>query len=146
MTDNNQTQASNYVDLGNNVYTTYVNAYAQANQRLLGYGKSLFEILTRPYTSNTPELTYRENFDRAQQILDLTVSEMQAAGQHLSSVVEELVAQNTKLQQNSLESSRGMVRTFISNLNYVKETTDQQFEGITKRVEDIQARTGVSAN
>ena len=145
MTENNQT-ASSYVDLGSSVYTTYVNAYAQANQRMLGFGKSMFEILTRPYASNTAEVAMRENFDRAQQILDLTVSELQAAGQHATSVVEELSAHNAKMQEKTLESSRGMVRTFISNLAYVKETTDQQFEGITKRVEDIQARAGVSAN
>ena len=39
-----------------------------------------------------------------------------------------------------MESARGLMKTVLSNLNYVKDTTDKQFEGFTKRVEEMQAR------
>jgi hypothetical protein len=33
-----------------------------------------------------------------------------------------------------------VINTGISNMNFVKETATQQFEDITKRLDDVQAR------
>ena len=67
-------ETKSYVDLASQTYAMIVDAYAQAQQRSLGYGKSVYEILTRPYASTAMETTYRENFDRANQIVELSVS------------------------------------------------------------------------
>ena len=138
-------QTKSYVDLASQTYATIVDAFAQAQQRNLAYGKSVYEVLTRPYTSTALETTYRENFDRANQIVELTVSELQQAGAAAAKLGQTLVSQSATWQEKSMESARGLMKTTISNLNYVKDTTDKQFEGFAKRVEEMQART-VSAN
>jgi len=138
-------QTKSYVDLASQTYATLVDAYSQAQQRNLAYGKSAYEVLTRPYASTAMETTYRENFDRANQIVELTVSELQHAGTAAAKLGQALVSQNALWQEKTMESARGLMKTMISNLNYVKDTTDKQFEGFTKRVEEMQART-VSTN
>jgi hypothetical protein len=138
-------QTKSYVDLASQTYTVLVDAYAAAQQRCLGYGKSVFEVMTRPYASTALETSSRENFDRLNQIVELTVSELQQAGSTSAKLGEKLVSQNAVLQEKVLESARGIMTTAVSNLNYVKDTTDKQFEGFAKRVEEMQART-VSTN
>jgi hypothetical protein len=138
-------QTKSYLDLTSQAYTVLVDAYAATQQRYLGYGKSIFEVLTRPYASTALETTSRENFDRVNQIVELTVSELQHAGTSAAKLGEKIVSQNAVLQEKVLESARGMMTTAISNMNFVKDTTDKQFEGFAKRVEEMQART-VSAN
>ena len=86
-----------------------------------------------------------ENFDRANQIVELSVSELQHAGTTAAKLGQTLVSQSALWQEKTMESARGVMKTLISNLNYVKDTTDKQFEGFTKRVEEMQART-VSTN
>lgn len=138
-------QTKSYVDLASQSYALLVDACAQAQQRYLGYGKSVYEVVTRPYASTAMETTYRENFDRANQIVELTVAEMQQAGTSAAQLGQTLVSQSALWQEKTMESMRGLMKAMISNLNYVKDTTDKQFEGFAKRVEEIQART-VSAN
>lgn len=138
-------QTKSYVDLTSQTYATLVDAYSQSQQRYLSYMKSVYEVLTRPYASTAMETTYRENFDRANQIVELTVSEMQQAGSAAATLGQTLFSQNAMWQEKAMESARGMMKTVISNLNYVKDTTDKQFEGFAKRVEEMQART-VSTN
>jgi len=138
-------QTKSYVDLANQTYAVLVDAYSQAQHRYLSYGKSVYEVLSRPYASTAIETTYREGFDRANQIVELTVSEMQQAGAATAKLGQTLVSQNALWQDKTMESARGVMKTMVSNLNYVKDTTDKQFEGFTKRVEEMQART-VSTN
>jgi hypothetical protein len=138
-------ETKSYVDLASQSYAMIVDAFATAQQRSLGFGKSVYEVLTRPYASTAMETTYRENFDRANQIVELTVSEMQQAGTAAAKLGQALVSHNALWQEKTMESARGLMKTMISNMNYVKDTTDKQFEGFTKRVEEMQART-VSAN
>lgn len=138
-------QGKSYVDLANQTYAVLVDAYAQTQQRWLGYAKSVFEVVTRPYTSTALETTSRENFDRVHQIVELTIGEMQAAGNAGSTLGQTLVSHGALWQEKGLETARGLMQNAISNMNYVKDTTDKQFEGFTKRVEEMQART-VSTN
>jgi hypothetical protein len=138
-------QTKSYFDLASQTYGVAVDAFAQAQQRYLGYGKSVLEVMTRPYASTAMETTYRENFDRANQVVELTVTELQQAGTSAAKLGQTLVSQSALWQEKTMESARGLMKTVISNLNYVKDTTDKQFEGFAKRVEEMQART-VSTN
>jgi hypothetical protein len=138
-------QTKSYVDLASQTYAVLVDAYAQAQQRYLAFGKSVFDVMTRPYSSTAVETTYRENFDRANQIVELAVLELQHAGTTTAKLGQTLVSQNALWQEKTMETARGLMKTAISNLNYVKDTTDKQFEGFAKRVEEMQART-VSTN
>jgi hypothetical protein len=138
-------ETKSYVDLASQTYAMIVDAYAQAQQRSLGYGKSVYEVISRPYASTAMETAYHENFDRANQIVELSVSEMQQAGTTAAKLGQALVSHNALWQDKMMESARGLMNAVLSNLSYVKDTTDKQFEGFTKRVEEMQART-VSAN
>jgi hypothetical protein len=137
-----------YVELTSQAYNLFVDAYASANQRALGYLKSVWEITSRPYASTALETTVRENFDRANQVVSLTIAELQTNGAKGAELVEKVGAHNAKVQDSVATAFRGLVTTGISNVNYVKETTAQQFEDLTKRLDEIQSRASatVSAN
>jgi len=143
----NETTPS-YVELNSQVYNLFVDAYASANQRTLGYLKSVWEISSRPYASTALETTVRENFDRANQVVSLTIAELQTNGAKGAEFVEKFAAHNAKVQDSIATAFKGLVTTGISNVNYVKETTAQQFEDLTKRLDEIQSRASatVSAN
>jgi hypothetical protein len=137
---------SSYVELSSQAYNLFVDAYASANQRTLGYLKSVWEIASRPYASTALETTVRENFDRANQVVSLTISELQTTGAKGAELVEKLGAHNAKVQDSISTAFRGLVTTGISNVNYVKESTAQQFEDLTKRMDEIQSRAAASVS
>lgn len=140
------TRTPSYVELSSQAYGLVVDAYASANQRALGYVKSLYEITARPYASSALETNVREGFDRANQIVELTVGELQTAGQKNAELAETLVAQAAKWQDSWTEAVRGLLKTGIANVSYVKDATRTSFDGFAKRVEELQARAGVSSN
>ena len=74
---NAQETTNSYVELANQAYSLFVDAVASSNQRALEYGKSVFEITSRPYASSAIDSTVRENFDRANEIVSLSVTELQ---------------------------------------------------------------------
>jgi hypothetical protein len=129
-----------YVELSSQAYSLFVDAYASANQRALGYLKNVWEIASRPYASTALETTVRENFDRANQVVTLTIGELQATGAKNAELVEKISAHNAKVQDTVSTALRGLVTTGISNVNFVKESTAQQFEDLTKRLDEMQAR------
>lgn len=135
-TDQNQS----YLNLGSQMYTTFVDAYAASNQRMLGFAKSYFEIVTRPYTSTAIETAMRENLDRVNQIVELTVGELQHTGTHASQVAQSLVAHSTTLGEQAMETTQGLVKTGVSNMTYIKETTDKTLETFASRVQEMQQR------
>ncbi len=145
---NDKETTASYVELSKQATTHCVDAFASANQRALDYTKSVWEIVSRPYSSAAIETVVRENFDRTNQIVSLTIAELQTTGQKSAEFGEKLVSHGAKLQETNVHSLRGMVNTGLSNLNYVKDTATQSFEDITKRIDDIGNRTAaqVSSN
>jgi uncharacterized coiled-coil protein SlyX len=141
-------ETTSYVELASQTYALYVDAFAGANQRLLDYYKSVWEITVRPYASTGIEATVRENFDRANEIVSLTVTELQTEGAKSSELVQKLFAQNAKFQDSAVAAVKGLVNTGVSNVNFVKDTVAHQFDDLTKRLEEVQSRvtTTVSSN
>jgi hypothetical protein len=135
-----------YVELSGQTYTLFVDAIASANHRALGYAKSLYEIVSRPYASSAVETNVRENFERAHQIVELTVNELQASGQKNAEFAEKVASHGAKLQDSWTHSMRGVLKTGLSNITYVKDAAETSFDGFAKRVEEMQSRTTVSAN
>jgi hypothetical protein len=136
MSDKDTTTAT-YLDLTNKTYGLFVEAFAAANRRSLDYYKSAWEIISRPYASTAIETAARENFDRANQVLALTVSELQANGQQVAELTEKVLAQGAAWQETATHGFRGLVDSGISNVNYVKEAATQQFDDIAKRLDDV---------
>jgi hypothetical protein len=116
---------ASYAELSGETYSTFVDAMTSANQRALDYAKSVWEIVSRPYSSSAIEAAVRENFDRANQISSLTMQELQTSGKHSAALAEKLAAQAAKLQETYVHALRGVVDTGISNVNFVKESATQ---------------------
>lgn len=137
----NQEMTSSYVELTSQGYGLCVDAVASANQRALDYAKSLFEIAARPYASMTPAAVAQENFNRANQMVSLSVSELQTSGQKTAEFAEKAVTHGAKLQETYVAAVRGLVNSGISNMNFVKETADRQIDDLGKRFEELKSRT-----
>jgi BMFP domain-containing protein YqiC len=138
--NNTKETTSSYIELAGQASNLVSEAMATANKRALDYWKSVWEISSRPYASTAIESSVRENFDRANQILALTVSEMQTSAQKTSELTERLASHTAKLQDTALTAFGGMVNTGVSNLNYVKETTNKQFDEMAKRADELKSR------
>lgn len=141
-------QTASYVELSSQSYTLFVDAFSSYNKRALEYAKSVWEITSRPYASTAIETTVRENFDRANQIVSLSIHELQTNGQKSAELAEQLVSHGAKIQESLVSSMKGLVDTGISNMNYAKETATKSIDEMTAKMEDVQARTtgAVSAN
>jgi hypothetical protein len=141
----NETTAG-YADLTTQSYSLFVDAVASANQRALDYAKHVWEISTRPYGSNTIEAALRENFERANEIVGLSIAELQTNGQKTAELAEKLVAQGAKFQETYTTSIKGLMETSVSNLNYVKDTAAAQFEDFSKRMDDVKKSATATAS
>jgi hypothetical protein len=133
-----------YTELSTESYAIFVDAFATANRRGLDYFKSLYEIASRPYASSAVEQTVRENFDRLNQVISLTIAELQNNGQKAAELNEKVAKHNAKLQESALEALRGLTKTGLSNLEYAKDTAGAQLETFAKGVSDVQERVASS--
>ena len=143
---NEKETTPSYLELSNQAYGIVVDAFASANQRGLDYWKSVWEIVSRPYSSTAVDANVRDNFERANQIVALSVGELQANGQRTSEVVEKLLSVTGNLQDSYVHSLRGLMKTGISNMNFVRETTELQFGDLAQRLDQIRPASAVSAN
>jgi hypothetical protein len=139
-------QTKSYLDLVSGTYGLLMEAAANANHRFLEHLKSSFEIVSRPYTSTAFEAAYRENLERAGQLVELNVAAAQKTGAESAILAEKLAKHGAEYQETAVETMRGLFRTGISNLAYVKDAADQTYEGFAKRVEEIQTHATVSSN
>ena len=139
-------QTTSYLELASSTYGLLVEAASKANHRFLEHLKSTYEIVSRPYTSTAVEATYRENLDRAGQLVELNVAAAQKNAAEAAALAEKLAKAGSEWQETYVETMRGLFRTGLNNIAFVKDAADQTYEGFAKRVEEIQSRAGVSAN
>ncbi len=132
---------SEYAQLSSEAYNLFAENMTAANDRALDYWKSVWQISSRPYASSEIQTGIRENVDRANQIVSLTVDELTTSGRELAQFTEKLVAHSAKVQKLYVDTVRGLTSTGVSNMNFVKEATERQIDGITKRFEDAQSAT-----
>jgi hypothetical protein len=125
-----------YADLTTQSYSLFVDAIASANQRSLDFAKQVWEISTRPYASTTIESAVRENFERVNEVVSLSIAELQTNGKKTAELAEKLVSQGAKFQETYTTSIKGMMDTSLSNMTYVKDTAAAQFEDFSKRMND----------
>jgi len=141
----NKEQTTSYVELSSQTYGLFVEAASSYNKRALEYAKSFWEITSRPYASTAVETTVRENFDRANQLVSLTVHELQTTGQHSAEFGEKLASHGAKVQESVTNSIKGLVDTNLSNVHFVRDSLTKSFDEVAKKIEDVQARTTTSA-
>jgi len=130
--------ATSYIQLSSKVYSLFLDALTSRTQRRLQYWKSVWEVSSRTYQSTAVEGTVRDIFDRAGQVLDLTANELKTDGQNAAEVSEKLLSYVPRFQDVAINALRGVLDASISNLDYVKETTQQQFDDLTKRLDEVE--------
>ena len=135
-----QNTAADYVELTNEVYALLIDAYGSAGKRALNYWKSVWEIASRPYTPVTIDSIVQTNLERANELTNLTSGELRSAGRESAEFAEKVLAKGTKVQDTALGTFRGLLDTYATNLNYVKETTSAQLGDLSKRLEDVEKR------
>lgn len=139
-------QQSEYLELSSEAYHLFAENLVATNTRTLEYWKSVWQIASRPFASTNVETGIRENFDRTNQIVGLTVSELSDSGRQSADFVEKLAAHSAKVQDLYVNATRGLIDTGISNLAFVKDTAERQTDDMTKRFEDAQSATSSVAS
>lgn len=120
-----QGSTANYVELSGQAYGLVVDAFASINRSRLAYWKSVWEIVSKPYASTAIESAVRENFDRANQLANLTVGELRTRGQISADFSEKFLTQIEKLQDAGLEAFRDSLRTYASSVKKLQEATTE---------------------
>jgi capsule polysaccharide export protein KpsE/RkpR len=129
-----ETTAKNYVALGTETYRIAVDAVASANQRLLDYWKSVWDITWTPYASKDIEAAVRENFDRTARILKITIEELRAQEKEAQELADKVLAQGEKVQDATVATLRNILDKSIVNLKHVKDSTTERLEELKTRV------------
>lgn len=138
-------QDSEYAALSSETYKLFADNAVAASGRALEYCKSVWQIASRPYASAELETGIRENYDRANQIVGLTVNELSTSGRESVQFAENLLAQSTKAQKLYVDAARGLMSTGISNMNFVKDTAERQIDDIANRFQEAQSATTTSS-
>jgi len=124
-----QGSTANYVEVSSQAYTLIVDVLGKAVRRRLGYWKSVWEVVSRPYTSTAIDSVVRENFDRANQLSDLTVAELRARGENAAEFSEKFLYQVEKLQDAGVEALRDSLQAYVSTVDKVKEAAASPVNG-----------------
>ena len=132
-------QPSEYLELSSQAYSLVADAALAANSRALEYWKSVWQIAARPYGATAIEGGMRENFDRANELVGLTVGEVSTAGQRSAEFAEKLIAHSVKVQETYAKATRALVDAGMSNMTFVKDTADRQIGELAKRFEQMQS-------
>ena len=99
------------------------------------------DISSRPYASTAVETTVRENFDRANQVVSLTVDELQTNGARARrSSPRSSSSTPPRWQETLRQPVSAAPQTGVSNMNFVKETATQQVDELHQASREVQAR------
>jgi hypothetical protein len=131
-------ETSEYAELSSQAYHLVADQISSTNGRTLEYWKSVWQIASAPYASSATEAAYRENFDRMNQIVGMTVNESSASSRGAVDFTEKIVALSSKFADLYVSAMRGVVNNGISNLTFVKDTAERQIGDMQKRLEEFQ--------
>jgi len=134
----NTESSASYIEVTTQTYKLLLDAAASTHKRIIDHAKNHYDIIARPYTGTSPDANIREAFDRANQIGTIVSAELQTTAQKNAELAEKLLANASKLHDTLLHACHGMSTTGLSNLNYVKDTTNAHIDTFAKRVEEVQ--------
>ena len=104
------TAAKKCLEVWNQMCAVLVDALSSRATRTIDNAKSVYEIVTRPYARPwTIDGVATENFDRAQEIVSLTVTEMLTTSRRVTEVTESLLETSAVLQEAWLHYLSGMM-------------------------------------
>jgi len=124
----------NFIDLSNKSFEAAVEATTTTTNRVLGYVKASFDVVSKPYAVTSPEAFATENFDRTAKLVELRDKYLKETGKHASAVANDTLTHAKQWQDSTQEALKGLGDIMASNLNFVKETTTQNIDGFSKQV------------
>lgn len=143
-TNDTKSGVETYIELSKDVYNSFIAVLGSVSRRRLEYWKSLWEVASRPYLSTSIDSRVSESIDRMSNVVDLTADRLKADGQDVVEFSEQVVSYGSRFQDAGIKVMRGVLDTSISSLDYVKESTQHQFEDLTNRLEEVERRTSGS--
>lgn len=132
---NRRATTAGYAELALRMNRIFLDNMAAANQRSLDYWKTVWGVVARPYPSTAVDACARENLERATQVAGLTAAELQAAAHRNAELAEKLFGVAADLADSYAHSLRGLMRTGVSNANFVREAAELQFVDFAKRLD-----------
>lgn len=146
-----QRNTAKYIKLSSRTYELTLDTLASAIRSRLEYWKSVWEIASRPYASTTIRATVQENVDRANELTNLTTSELHSRGQRAVDFCDKVLAQVGELQDAALETYRDSLKSYVSIIGQVTDASmEQSVNGVStvNRVVDQvkDASTDMSVN
>jgi hypothetical protein len=126
-----QGSTAKYIELSSRTYELIVDTFASATRSRLNYWKSVWEIASRPYGSTAIGSTVRENFDRASELTNLTVSELHSRGQRTVDFSEKFLTQVGQLQDAARETHRDSSTSNGSTAGQVKDGATESVDGVS---------------
>jgi hypothetical protein len=133
-----------FIELSSQAYSFLIDAIGAVSRRRVAYAKSLYEIASRPYASSAVEQTIRENFERANEVISLSIAELQTSGEKAAEFNEAWVKHAVKLQGSAVDASRSLVNAGIANLEVARDSGSAQLATLAKQVEAAQSRIAAS--
>lgn len=111
----------NYIDLSSQSFELALEATTTATNRVLGYVKSNFEIVSKPLTATTPEAIVNESIERTTKLVALREAYLKETGKHAAAFANDVV-ENAKQWQDAAQSAlKGVGDITASNVAFVSK-------------------------
>ncbi|MDQ6931648.1 MAG: hypothetical protein M3160_00570 [Candidatus Eremiobacteraeota bacterium] len=126
-------QTTGYLNLTNEALTTVLEAQSAWTARLLRYAKASFDVVAKPYgLATTPAACVSENMERANSLIELSKEEMRATGNAAVQLGDKLIDHANTWQETAAEGAEELQKTLVSNLDALKERTEQHVDRFSK--------------
>ena len=111
----------NYIDLSSKSFELALDATTAATDRVLGYLKSNFEIVSKPLTATTPEAIVNESIERTSKLVALRASYLKETGKHVAAFTNDLAENGKKWQDAAQNALKGAGDIAASNVAFVSK-------------------------
>ncbi len=126
-------QTTGYLNMTNEALTTVLEAQSAWTARLLRYAKASFDVIGKPYgLAANPAAFLNEHVDRANSLVELSKEEMRATGSAAVQLGNKLIDHANTWQETATQGAEELQKTFVSNLDAVKERTEMQVDRFSK--------------
>ena len=124
----------NYIDLSNKSFELAVEATTATTNRILGYVKASFDVVSKPYAVTTPQEFATENFERTTKLVELRDKYLKETGTHATKLANETVTHAKQWQDSTQKALQGLGEIMASNLSFVQESANKSIDGLAKQV------------
>lgn len=127
-----QSNTGKYFELSKDAFGLFLDTVTSATRGRLEYWNSLLEIASRPYASGAIDSVLKETLNRANELTNVTISEVGTRVQRTADFSEKVFTQLEKLQDLNLETYRDSLKWSSDKLDQVKETSAHALATVEK--------------